>query len=161
MAQPRCNGATLRLHHYVDLTDGAQRSGLDQPSLWDGAGDSWHGKMTTVIAAGNGLLSHGRFRGYAPARTILPIKIGRSDGRIPEEDILRGLEWLLAADRWRRHDVRVLNVSVGGDFRAGLARQPGLSGCGGTGRRGVCRCRRGGQQRTRRACWPRRRRPPC
>ncbi len=36
----------LRLAHYVDLTDHGQREGLEVASLWDGAGDSWHGQMT-------------------------------------------------------------------------------------------------------------------
>lgn len=106
----------LRLRQYVDLTDHQERIGLQQPSLWDGAGDSWHGQMTSTIVAGNGLLSEGRYRGYASGATLLPIKIGRGGGRIPEEDILRGLEWLLRDENWARYGVRVLNVSVGGDF---------------------------------------------
>jgi len=108
--------AGLRLVEYADLTDGGEHIGLDQPSLWDGAGDSWHGQMTTCLAAGNGALSEGRYRGYAPAAEILAVKIGRGGGRIPEEDILRGLEWLLEDDRWQRYGVRVINISVGGDF---------------------------------------------
>lgn len=106
----------LRLLHYVDLTDGAQTEGLHLASLWDGAGSSWHGQMTTTLAAGNGLLSDGLYRGYAPQAQILPIKIGRSSGRIPEEDILAGLTWLLEHDRWRQYNVRVVNIAVGGDF---------------------------------------------
>ncbi len=111
-----------RLVQYVDLTDGQERIGLHQPSLWDGAGDSWHGQMTTTVAAGNGLLSGGRYRGLAPGASVLAIKIGRGGGRIPEEDILTGLEWLLRVDdqtgqeNWARYGVRVLNLSVGGDF---------------------------------------------
>ncbi|MBK8046957.1 MAG: S8 family serine peptidase [Anaerolineales bacterium] len=46
----------------------------------------------------------------------MPIKIGRGGGRIPEEDILRGLQWLLDNDNWQRYGVRVVNISVGGDF---------------------------------------------
>ncbi len=106
----------LRLLNYVDLTDHGERVGLDLASLWDGAGDSWHGHMTTTIAAGNGLLSGGRYRGFAPQASILPIKIGRGGGRIPEEDILHGLNWLLRDDNWQRYNVRVVNISVGGDF---------------------------------------------
>ena len=106
----------LRLAEYVDLTDAGERVGLATPSLWDDAGDSWHGQMTSVIAAGNGLLSDGLYRGYAPGASLLPIKIGRSGGRIPEEDILRGLGWLLRDDNWQRYGVRVINISVGGDF---------------------------------------------
>ncbi|CAN5463486.1 hypothetical protein BH10CHL1_BH10CHL1_21330 [soil metagenome] len=105
-----------RLVQYVDLTDNRERIGLDQLSLWDGDPDSWHGQMTTVLAAGNGFLSKGQFRGYAPQANILAIKIGRGNGRIPEEDILRGLQWLLRDDQWRRYNVRVLNISVGGDL---------------------------------------------
>jgi serine protease AprX len=80
--------------------------------------------MTTTLALGNGLLSEGRYAGYAPAAGLLPIKIGRGDGRIPEEDILRGLNWLLEDDRWQRYGVRVLNVSVGGDFAEGWEANP-------------------------------------
>lgn len=108
--------ADLRLVDYVDLTDDGEQVGLDTASLWDSAGDSWHGQMTTAIAAGNGLLSRGRYRGYAPGASILPIKIGRGGGRIPEEDILRGLTWLLRDDNWQRYGVRVVNISVGGDY---------------------------------------------
>ena len=106
----------MRLVEYVDLTDDGERIGLGQPSLWDSAGDSWHGQMTMAVAAGNGLLSEGRFRGYAPGAGLLPIKIGRGGGRIPEEDILAGLKWLLRDDNWQRYNVRVVNISVGGDF---------------------------------------------
>ena len=108
--------AAFRFVEYVDLTDNSERVGVDQPSLWDGGGDSWHGQMTTAVAVGNGLLSNGHFRGYAPRARVLAIKIGRGGGRIPEEDILRGLHWLLQDDHWRRYRVSVLNISVGGDF---------------------------------------------
>jgi serine protease AprX len=116
--------AELRLVDYVDLADGGERCGLHQPSLWDGAGNSWHGQMTTTLVAGNGLLSGGYFRGYAPAARILPIKIGRSTGRIPEEDILAGLQWLLRDDHWLRYGVRVVNVAVGGDFLQPWSQNP-------------------------------------
>ena len=106
----------LRFANYIDLTDGGERVGLTQPSLWDGAGDSWHGQMTTSLVAGNGSLSGGRYRGYAAGATLLPIKIGRGGGRIPEEDILAGLQWLLRDRHWERYQVRVVNMSVGGDF---------------------------------------------
>jgi serine protease AprX len=106
----------LRIIEYVDLTDGQEVVGLEQESLWNTAGYSWHGQMTSVLAAGNGLLSDGVFRGYAPGANVLAIKIGRSDGRIPEADILAGLRWLLKNDHWKRYRVRVVNISVGGDY---------------------------------------------
>ena len=135
-----------RLIQYVDLTDGGERVGLDQPSLWNGAGDSWHGQMTTVIAAGNGLLSDGYFRGYAHQATLLPIKIGRGGGRIPEEDILSGLQWLLHNDNWQRYGVRVLNVSVGGDFREAWHKNPVCLAAEELSRRGVLICAAAGNR---------------
>lgn len=108
--------AEPRIRHYVDLTDGVESDGSSHSSLWNGEGYSWHGQMTTTLAAGNGALSNGHFRGYAHQAQLLPIKIGRSTGRIPEEDILAGLQWLLRDDNWARYGVRVLNVAVGGDF---------------------------------------------
>ena len=108
--------AGLRFVDYADLTGGGEHVGLAVPSLWDGTGDSWHGQMTTSTAAGNGQLSGGYYRGYAPQAALLAIKIGRGGGRIPEEEILRGLTWLLQEERWQRYGVRVVNISVGGDF---------------------------------------------
>ncbi len=105
-----------RIRQYVNLTEGHQGMGVDAPSLWSDAGNSWHGQMTTVIAAGNGQLSNGLHRGYASQAGLLPIKVGRPSGSIPEEDILGGLQWLLREDNWQRYGVRVVNVSVGGDF---------------------------------------------
>lgn len=106
----------LRIRHYVNLFEGAERTGLDAASLWSDAPNSWHGQMTSVIAAGNGLLSDGHYSSFAPQANLLPIKIGLADGRIPESEILRALQWLLREDQWQRYHVRVVNVSVGGDY---------------------------------------------
>jgi len=73
---------------------------------------SWHGMMTSVVAAGNGLLSDGFYRGIAPDAKLVLVKIGRT-GRIPEENIQRGLEWVLA--NREKYDIRVVNISAGGD----------------------------------------------
>lgn len=112
----RLEQAGTRLADYIDLSGDRDDRGLHLPSLWDGAGVAWHGQMTTVIAAGSGALSRGTYRGYASGACLLPIKIGRGDGRIPETDILEGFEWLLRDRRWERLGLRVLNVSIGGDF---------------------------------------------
>jgi serine protease AprX len=108
-----------RVRQYVNLFEGRERTGLDSPSLWSDAPSNWHGMMASVIALGNGRLSGGRYRGYAPEAEALLIKIGRKNGRIPEQDILAGMNWLLHNDNWQRYGVRVLNVSVGGDYVMG------------------------------------------
>ncbi len=74
---------------------------------------SWHGMMTSVVAAGNGGLSDGFYRGIASEADVVLVKIGLT-GRITEEQIRRGLEWVLEhADEYR---IRVVNISAGGDF---------------------------------------------
>ncbi len=113
-----------RFADYVDLTGGHHAQGLALESLWDGQGVSWHGQMTTAIAAGNGAMSGGRYRGFAPEARVLAIKVGRGDGRIPEQDILAGLQWLLEDDRWAACNIRVLNISIGGDFDQPWHRNP-------------------------------------
>ncbi len=74
---------------------------------------SWHGMMTSVVAAGNGFLSEGFYRGIAPNANVVLVKIGKS-GRIPEGDIERGLRWVL--ENKERYGIRLVNISAGGDF---------------------------------------------
>lgn len=74
---------------------------------------SWHGMMTSVVAAGNGTLSDGFYRGIASESDLALVKIGRT-GRITEDQIRTGLEWVLA--NAARLKIRVVNISAGGDF---------------------------------------------
>ena len=74
---------------------------------------SWHGMMTSVVAAGNGHLSNGLYRSIAPEAKVVLVKIGKS-GRIPEGDIETGLRWVLANKD--TFGIRIVNISAGGDF---------------------------------------------
>jgi serine protease AprX len=74
---------------------------------------SWHGMMTSVVAAGNGHLSNGLYRSIAPEAKLVLVKIGKS-GRIPESDIETGLRWVLANKD--KYGIRIVNISAGGDF---------------------------------------------
>ena len=74
---------------------------------------SWHGMMTSAVAAGNGHLSEGFYRGIAPAANVVLVKVGRT-GRIPEKNIQQGLEWII--DHATEFGIRVVNISAGGDF---------------------------------------------
>jgi serine protease AprX len=74
---------------------------------------SWHGMMTSVVAAGNGYLSEGVYRSIAPAANVVLVKIGKS-GRIPESDIEKGLRWVLTNKD--KYSIRIVNISAGGDF---------------------------------------------
>lgn len=94
-------------YHSIFESDG------DPTSLQSTDPASWHGMMTSVVAAGNGHLSDGFYRGMAPDANVVLVKIGKS-GHIPEENIQRGLEWIL--DNRERFSVRIINISAGGDF---------------------------------------------
>lgn len=74
---------------------------------------SWHGLMTSVVAAGNGRLSGGQFRGIAPDARLVLVKVSDPRGRVKEPDILRGMRWVL--DNHERYGIRIVNLSVGGD----------------------------------------------
>jgi len=75
---------------------------------------SWHGMMTSVVAAGNGYLSDGLYRSIAPEANVVLVKIGKT-GRIPESNIETGLRWVLAHKD--EYDIRIVNISAGGDFQ--------------------------------------------
>jgi serine protease AprX len=74
---------------------------------------SWHGMMTSVVAAGNGYLSDGFYKSIAPEANVVLVKIGKS-GRIPESNIEAGLRWVF--ENKEKYDIRVVNISAGGDF---------------------------------------------
>ena len=72
----------------------------------------WHGTQTSVTAAGNGHLCDGAYRGLASESELVLVKVSEC-GRITEENIARGLQWVLA--NRERYNIRVLNISLGGD----------------------------------------------
>lgn len=74
---------------------------------------SWHGMMTSVVAAGNGYLSNGFYRGIASEARLVLVKIGKT-GRIPESNIESGLIWVL--ENKDKYQIRIVNISAGGDF---------------------------------------------
>ncbi len=75
---------------------------------------NWHGTMTAGASAGNGVLSGGRYRGIASRASLVLVKTGQPDTfRISEKDIGRALSWVI--EHHARLDVRVVNISLGGD----------------------------------------------
>jgi serine protease AprX len=94
-------------YHSIFAADG------DQTSLETTDVASWHGMMTSVVAAGSGALADGFYRGIASDCNLVLVKIGRT-GRISEDQIRNGLEWVLA--HREEFGIRVVNISAGGDF---------------------------------------------
>ncbi len=85
----------------------------DHKSLFQPDVASWHGMMTSVVAAGNGSLSNGFYRGIAPDAKVVLVKLART-GRITEQNIQDGLEWIL--ENRTKYGIKIVNISAGGDF---------------------------------------------
>ncbi len=115
---------------HVDLTTPSNRI-LAYRNLVDKDGDmaslfrpdvaSWHGMMTSVVAAGNGSLSNGFYRGVASEADVVLVKLART-GRITEQNIQEGLEWVL--DNRKKYAIRIVNISAGGDFEQSYLHDP-------------------------------------
>lgn len=90
---------------------------------WD-AGDpaQWHGLMTSSVAAGNGWLSHGLYRGLASDADLVLVQARDEAGHISNASITRALRWL--CDNGPELGMRVVNLSVGGEPVSPLAGNP-------------------------------------
>ncbi|MCI0446283.1 S8 family serine peptidase [bacterium] len=77
------------------------------PESWD-----WHGTQTCVAAAGNGYLSDGKYRGLASEANVVLVKVS-DRGKITEENIARGLDWVLKNKE--NYNIRIASISLGGD----------------------------------------------
>jgi serine protease AprX len=102
-------------YHSIFAADG------DSTSLETNDVASWHGMMTSIVATGNGGLATGFYRGIASEANVVLVKIGRT-GRISEDQIQKGLEWLL--EHAEEHKIRVVNISAGGDFEESYLTNP-------------------------------------
>ena len=115
---------------HVDLTTPENRI-IGYHNLLDADGDvssllepdvaSWHGMMTSVVAAGNGSLSNGFYRGIAPNANVVLVKLAET-GRISDQNIFDGLNWVL--ENRERFDIRIVNISAGGDGVASYLHDP-------------------------------------
>lgn len=106
LTQPR-----NRIKHYVNVANPAAPA--DEFHTPDDS--SWHGMMTSVVAAGNGHLSGGLYRGIASNAEVVLVKVGKAN-RIYHDDITRGLQWVI--ENRERYNIRIVNVSCGGDYEA-------------------------------------------
>src|ERR1700752_4989222 len=82
---------------------------------------SWHGMMTSVVAAGKGHLSDGFYCSIAPEAKVVLVKIGKT-GRIPESNIETGLRWVF--ENKDKYGIRIVNISAGGDFEQSYLTNP-------------------------------------
>ncbi len=100
-------------HNRILAYQNLSASNGEVASLFLNDASSWHGMMTSVVAAGNGTLSNGFYRGIAPEANVVLVKLART-GRITEQNIQDGLEWIL--ENRSKYNIRIVNISAGGDF---------------------------------------------
>src|SRR4029453_16658322 len=110
-AHPDLTEPVNRIRDYVNLVGG--RSGVGQLHRTDVS--SWHGMMSSGVAAGNGGLSGGKYVSLAPEMELVLVKVG-SASRIRHDDIAKGIGWVIA--HREKYGIRVLNISCGGDHEA-------------------------------------------
>lgn len=97
-----------RVIAYEDITEERRNLHSTDPiESWQ-----WHGTQTSVVATGNGHLSDGVYRGLAHESELVLVKVSER-GRITEENIARGIKWVIT--NRERYNIRVLNISLGGD----------------------------------------------
>ena len=105
---PDLTRQTNRILAYKDLIgERALVAASDPSESWQ-----WHGTQTSVVAAGNGYLCEGIYRGLAYESQLVLVKVSER-GRITEENIARGINWVIK--NRERFNIRVLNISLGGD----------------------------------------------
>src|SRR5262249_58648435 len=98
-AHPDLTKPENRLLKHVNLVERTRVSDLLVPQV-----SSWHGMMTSVVAAGNGFLSKGLYRGIAREANVVLVKIGVSS-RVRHRDIARGLHW--GIPNRERYNIRI------------------------------------------------------
>src|ERR1700759_783469 len=80
-----------RIRAYADASqDEPIREDFFAPHVW-----SWHGTMTACVAAGNGYVSGGRYRGLASEADVVLIKASIEGGRILGKNVAHALRFPL------------------------------------------------------------------
>lgn len=115
-AHPDLTKPANRILKYINLVGSTSPGSLNRPDE-----SSWHGMMTSVVAAGNGFLSRGLYSSIAPDASVVLVKVGTA-ARIRHEDIERGLRWVLR--NRQRYNIRIVNISCGGDREASYLSDP-------------------------------------
>lgn len=101
---------TTPKNRILAVVDSLDPSNTVEPATVQGW--QWHGTQTSVVAAGNGHLSGGQYRSFAPDARVVLVKLGK-EGRISDEHIARGLEWVL--ENQKKYRIDIVSISAGGD----------------------------------------------
>lgn len=73
--------------------------------------DNGHGTFVAGVAAGNGYLSNGKYKGVAPEAYLIGVKVMDKDGSGNSSDIIAGMQWVV--DNQKEYNVRIMSLSLG------------------------------------------------
>lgn len=75
--------------------------------------DNGHGTHVAGVAAGNGFMSEGKYKGIAPNANIIGVKVMNKNGSGSTSDIVAGMQWIL--ENKDRYNIRIASISLGSD----------------------------------------------
>jgi len=102
-----------RIKTIVDITKNTSPKPSPKERTFGDSAALWHGTMTSVVCAGDGYLSNGLYRGIASDAGLVLLKVMNEDGKIPTENIVKALEWVLK--NYKKYNIRIVNMSLGDD----------------------------------------------
>jgi len=106
--------------------------------------DAGHGTFVAGLIAGDGTASLPlggggsatmQFRGVAPAADIVGVKVLDANGEGRASSLIRGIAWAIAHKA--QYDIRVLNISIGGDPVGPAGMDPITTACEAAWRHGI------------------------
>lgn len=76
--------------------------------------DNGHGTVVTSVACGTGLVSGGKYKGFAHKANIVSLKALDKSGESGAYKILQAMQWV--ADNHRKYNIRVVCMSFGSEW---------------------------------------------
>ncbi len=83
---------------------------LDRTHYYD---DNGHGTFVAGVCGGNGVLSGGKFSGFAPQVNIISLKALNGLGEASADKILDAMEWVY--ENYKKYDIKVVCMSFGSE----------------------------------------------
>lgn len=101
-----------RLIAFVDFVNGKEEP-------YD---DNGHGTHCAGCAAGDGLLSNGKYRGPAPKAPLIGIKVLDKYGEGSLSKVIAGIAWCI--QHKEKYNIRIISLSLGGDSSISYKEDP-------------------------------------
>ncbi len=97
-----------RILNSIDIPTGNRKGDFNIPHH-----ESWHGTMTSVVAAGNGKLSAGLYKGIAHEADLVLVKVMNRNG-ISSVNITKAIE--CAIQNQEKYQIKIINLSITDDW---------------------------------------------